>query len=209
MNMNLIQKMTEHRIEALLDIGANVGQYATMIKSIFPNVFVLSIEPNRACESFLEKIGVRYIICCPSDRKSIKKFYRMKSDALSTGCSLYRENTHHFSEDNLDVSEVETDTLDSILEANNMSGVKFDMMKLDTQGSELDILRGSRKTLESVKLVVAETDVGNYNIGCPTQGEIVDFMEQNGFVNLGSVEDHYALGKMVQQDLLFEKTSLS
>lgn len=208
MNNLMFQKMAEHRIRTLLDIGANIGQYASMIKSVFPYMFVLSIEPNPNCEQFLSRVGVRYLICCPSDKKSVKKFYKMKSDNIGTGHSLYRENTYHYSDDNLAVDEIQTDTLDSILEQNDMGQVVFDMMKLDTQGSELDILKGCPNTLQNVKLVVAETDVGNYNIGCPTQKEIVDFMEQSGFVNLGSVEDHFSNGRMVQQDLLFERKKI-
>jgi FkbM family methyltransferase len=176
-----------------------------------PDAFVLCIEPNKECEPYLKhlkKYGVDYIICCPSDKKSTKNFYKMKSDPIATGNSLYRENTFHFSDENTLVELIETDTMDSILNAHGMSSIPFNMIKLDTQGSELDILRGCSSTLKSVKLVVAETDVANYNHGCPSQKEVIDYMESRGFATIGSVEDHYLGDRLIQQDILFKNTHI-
>jgi hypothetical protein len=128
-----------------------------------------------------------------------------KLDPVATGNSLYRENTVHFSDERLLVAEVNTDTMDCILDNASMGSLVFDMIKIDTQGSELDILRGCTKVLSTAKLVVAETDVGNYNHGCPTQQQVIDYMGSVGFTVIGSVEDHFDGNRLIQQDILFER----
>lgn len=205
MNCDLLHEMTERKIKSVLDIGANTGQFACWVKSCIPDAYVLSIEPNPNCEKYLRSLNLNYIMCCPSDTKGIKSFYMNRVDPVGTGNSLYRENTHHFSDENTIVVEVNTDTMDSILDSAGVGSIIFDMIKIDTQGSELDILRGCTKILTTTKLVVAETDVGNYNQGCPTQKEVIDYMESMGFRSIGSSEDHFSDGRLIQQDILFER----
>jgi FkbM family methyltransferase len=169
-------------------------------------MFVLCIEPNTDCEPYLRQLGLNYIISCPSDSKSIKKFYRMKNDSTGTGHSLYKENTHCYEGDNLLVQEIQTDTLDSILEKSSFANFLFDFIKLDTQGSELDILKSCPKTLSNAKLVLAETDISNYNEGCPSQRDVVEFMDKNGFVVDCVIENQITPNNtLIQQDLLFIK----
>jgi len=199
----LYEMMAKNSVKTVLDVGANVGQFAGEIRSFFPNIFILCIEPNKDCERYLRASRLNYIICCPSDCKSTKKFYRMKSDPLGTGHSLYKENTYHYDGDNLIVEEIETNTMDSILDESWLGNLAFDLIKLDTQGSELDILKGCPKTLSKCKMVLAETDTGNYNQGCPSQKDVVDFMEKNNFVVYDVIENQISNGKIFQQDILF------
>jgi len=196
----------EKNVSTVLDIGANVGQYAMGLKKDYPHMKILSLEANRECQPYLQHyLGDSYLICCPSDRKGTKKFYKTTTSSICTGNSLYRENTEYYSDEKLIVEEVETDTLDYILESNGYGDAQFDLIKMDTQGSELDILKGADRVLQTAKMVVVETDTGNYNLGCPPQKEVKDYLEAKGFVVVGSVEDHFRNGKLIQQDLLFVK----
>lgn len=197
--------MAKYHIKTVLDIGANVGQFAKEIKSVFPQIFILCIEPNTDCEQYLQSCGLNYIICCPSNCRTTKKFYRMKNDPIGTGHSLYKENSHHYEGDNLLVQEIQTDTMDSILDQTWFGNLSFDLIKLDTQGSELDILKGCSKILSGCKMILAETDVGNYNQGCASQQEVVDFLSENGFKPHEVIENQIMNGKIFQQDILFIK----
>lgn len=201
--VKLYEAMEKHHVKTVLDIGANVGQFAKEIKSVFPQIFVLCIEPNTDCEQYLRSYGMNYIICCPSNCRTTKKFYRMKNDPIGTGHSLYKENTHHYEGDNLLVQEIQTDTMDAILDQSWLGNLSFDLIKLDTQGSELDILKGCPKTLSRCKMVLAETDVGNYNEGCASQQQVVEFLCKNGFKALEVIENQITNEKIFQQDILF------
>jgi len=57
-----------------------------------------------------------------------------------------------------------------------------DLIKLDTQGSELDILRGAERALESVSIVQTEVEFNPMYEGQPLFGDIDRFLRERGFV---------------------------
>ena len=54
-DINTIQFIKKYNIKGVLDIGANRGNYAKEMHSIFPSIKIFSIEANKECYSFLEK----------------------------------------------------------------------------------------------------------------------------------------------------------
>ena len=71
------------------------------------------------------------------------------------------------------------DTLDSVLAANDMGTVDF--LKIDTQGAELAILQGARRTLaQHVFGVELEVNFGPLYVGQPTFGELDAFLRALG-----------------------------
>lgn len=210
----IVQLIKNHSINGVLDVGANTGEYAINMHTIFPSIKILSIEANPECRDILERnfdgvCEIEYVISCLSDSKRETIFYGTIENPTCTGNSLYRENTKHYSDEKIIKSTIQTETLDELLNRTDKMG-KYQFMKIDTQGSELDILKGATETLKYVKLIVAETSILEYTIGSPLQGEIVSYLQNCGFRVLGSVEDHRfdcGLGAVFQQDLLFEKDS--
>jgi len=71
-------------------------------------------------------------------------------------------------------------TLDGWCAENAFENVDF--IKLDTQGSELDILRGAQQTLESVSIVQTEVEFNPMYEGQPLFGDIDRFLRDRGFV---------------------------
>lgn len=210
-NYQTVQLFQKYDISGALDIGANIGQYAINIHSLFPSVKILSIEANPECSAILEtNLGgvseIEYIISCLSDIKKETIFYGTTKNPICTGNSLYRENTEHYSDEKIIKSKIQTETLDELLNRTDRMG-KYQFMKLDTQGSELDILKGATETLKYIKFIVVETSIVEYTIGSPLQTEIVSYLQNCGFYMLNSVEEHYHEGKLIQQDLLFETYS--
>ena len=66
-------------------------------------------------------------------------------------------------------------------------------MKLDTQGSEVLILKGAKSSglLEKTDFIIMEVAVfGRYNENAPTFLDQVSFMDQLGFVPFDFVEMH-------------------
>ena len=59
--------------------------------------------------------------------------------------------------------EVETSTIDNICIRNNIN--KIDVLKIDTEGSELNVLRGATKMLKNTKIILVEIldEKKNYN----------------------------------------------
>jgi hypothetical protein len=78
-------------------------------------------------------------------------------------------------------------TLDSAIE----SAVKPDFLKLDTQGSELDILQGAHRTLQHCLGVEAEVEFREIYESQPLFGDLAKYLQSNGFEFI----DFVAFGK--------------
>ena len=60
------------------------------------------------------------------------------------------------------------------------------LIKIDTQGSELDIVRGASDFIDKVYFLYPECPLTKYNEGSPSFEEYIDFLKSNGFVPSGS-----------------------
>jgi FkbM family methyltransferase len=74
-----------------------------------------------------------------------------------------------------------------------------DAIKLDTQGSELDILRGAKRTLETVSVVQTEVEFNPMYAGQPLFGDVDRFLREQGFVlwHLDNLSHHRQHGARV------------
>ena len=77
-------------------------------------------------------------------------------------------------------TEVELQTLDGWTAAEGVDRV--DYLKADTQGSELDILRGAERTLESVRVVQVEVEFNPIYRGQPLFADVDRYLRGHGFV---------------------------
>lgn len=187
----------------ILDIGANVGGFSKEALALWPNASSLMIEANPECSGELSATGIPFIIAVLSDSEKDAVFYQRKCGGTSTGDSLYRENTPWYDDENVVMTDVKTITLDRLVEE------YFDLIKLDVQGSELDILRGGERTLSGANHVLMEVSVEQYNIGAPLWDEVVRFMAERGFGQLTDVGDIiHPIGRhLIQKDILFSRRS--
>ena len=78
-----------------------------------------------------------------------------------------------------------------------------DFMKIDTQGSEIDILKGCGKYLKKVKLLYLECPVININQGARDISEYLTFTKKAGFIPLDICEKHIHNNILLQIDILF------
>jgi FkbM family methyltransferase len=79
-----------------------------------------------------------------------------------------------------DTRSLTVDTLDGWAERERVTDVSF--VKLDTQGSELDILRGATNTLRTICAVRAEVEFSPIYRGQPLFGDVDAFLRGQGFV---------------------------
>jgi hypothetical protein len=122
----------------------------------------------------------------------------------NSGDSFYRENTNYYSDDSVIMEKVQTTTLDDIFTNNET----FDFIKIDTQGSELDILRGGVNTIRDAYAILLEVSIYEYNLGGPKKEDVVSFMSNLGFnkqVVVSEIFHPFISGILIQQDILFLK----
>ena len=176
MDFNLVKKYISNPTD-ILDIGANTGGFFRSIKQVWPNANVLSIEANLYCEPTLKQVNPNYMMCVLDSEPRYRAFFLNRDCLLSTGSSLYKELTPHFNFDSTKCVKAKTETLDNILPYH-----KFDIVKLDTQGSELDIMIGGKKLMKRCKAAIIEVSHKPYNLNAPLSHTIVNYMLDNNFL---------------------------
>jgi len=164
--------------ESIVDVGAYDGSWIRQAKTVFPESHCTLIDPLEENEAKLRAFcsehgsSNHYIKALLSDSEKEVDFYI--SDASNkTGSTLYRENT------NIKQSphKLTTRTLDQVLSADR----RYDFIKLDVQGAEIDVLRGGSETLKHTEFIFMEMALLEYNTGAPLMTETVQFMDQIGF----------------------------
>ena len=101
-------------------------------------------------------------------------------------------------------SKVTLQKLDNLFEHDAV----FEIIKVDTQGSEIDILKGGKDLVSRAQAVILEVSFIPYNEGAPTDQETIDYMNEIGFEERMSVGEHYDGDTIVQKDLLFTNKEL-
>ena len=212
--MSVINELNRLKIggfnpKKILDIGANIGEFADMCRSVWSETTCYMVEANRNCEKHLITKNQPYFIevLGENDNEDII-FYLTSDNEICTGNSVYLEKTQHYNEDKLIKEVRKTKRVDDLFK-----DVNFDLMKLDTQGSELDIIKGSLKTIESIKYVIIETSIKEYNLNAPLEKEVIDYMKSIGFNKYNELESHvwpvdngpFKKGEVFQRDLIFYK----
>jgi FkbM family methyltransferase len=184
----------------ILDIGANIGQFHSLCKNYFPDSYVFSIEASNDCEPYLKNMTNQYYIGLLAKDNSTYKFYSNKNNSINTGNSIYKELTEHYSDSNLEVINKEGVMLDSLFEPES----EFDLIKIDTQGSELDIISGGLKLCSKAKGILLEVSLTQYNENSPLYNEVIEFMNNIGFKQAELIDE--TIHPLVhQQDILFIK----
>lgn len=194
-NFNLIKKHIEPK--NILDIGAHHGEFNHYCRHWFPNSYILSIEGNKDCEQVLKNNNLNYLIYLLGECNKKTIFYKNSNNITCTGCSIYRELSYN----DVIEEEVNIKTLDWVFGENKIN-TDFDFVKIDTQGSEIDILRGSRNSLKNTKCFLLEVSYKPYNQNAPLEDEVIKYMDEIGFVPVEELDGNPIIG---QRDLLFIK----
>jgi len=168
--------------KVIFDVGANEGQTALHFKRHFKTSEIYSFEPvSEVFDLLTEHSKFSDIKCFKNalgDEKTIKKIF--KSASYSGVASIKGAQQAHLS----DEEDVQVITGESICKELGVETI--DLLKIDTEGYELDVLRGFGPLLtKSVKMVFAETGFIKNN-PCQTYiSDLTSYMFANGFIVSG------------------------
>ncbi len=196
----------------IIDIGANKGDWSREILKIFPRANFLLCEPNSEHKDSLVSLqfeqgaqGARFLLSNKllGDRNGFAQYFSNAN--ANTGNSIYRENTRHFSSDNREVSVkmLQMTTLEDLVNEKIGKEECIDFLKIDSQGAELDILRGGKELLPSISILLLEMSLVDYNINGAKFADIFNFLDKNGFSLVEIVDLQRRKGVLIAVDALF------
>lgn len=202
------QKSSLKRIKGLgfdpnycLDIGAYEGAWASDFNQIFPKSVVLMIEGQNEKEPFIAKT-----------KEKLKQVdYRMALLGATESTVTFNkyETASSVLDEHYDTPSTKESrklvTLDSLVEGTDFS--KPDFIKIDTQGYELEILKGGEKTLSAATFVLLEVSFLDIYKNCPLVEDVLSFMKERGFVvyDICTIMRRPLDAALFQSDFLFAK----
>ncbi|MEL7214497.1 MAG: FkbM family methyltransferase [Pseudomonadota bacterium] len=182
-------------IGTVYDIGAHKGEWTRKLLKTLPQAKSFMFEANESNRPHLEKRGQWFRIGVLSDTSRDVAFF----SEGGTGDSYFVETSGHYQ--NVEPETRRAEPLDKIMRDEGLPPPDF--IKLDTQGSELDILAGASDALNTARIVLMECPITCYNKGAPTLAEYVSTMSSKGYAPARAVELHDTSGALLQMDIIF------
>jgi FkbM family methyltransferase len=186
-NSTQVYKHLLGRDLVVVDVGCRWG-FADFWRQLSPQVVLYGFDPDPAeCERLrasYKDANVHLVPLALADEPGERTLYLTREMACS---SLYRPDptlTASFPElacaAEVGTSKIVVTTLDEWSRSNAVSEIDF--IKLDTQGAELDVLRGGERALASVRALEVEVEFNPIYVGQPLFGDVDKFLRDRGFV---------------------------
>ena len=195
--------------KTVIDVGANVGQFAVAAAKLFPGVVVHSFEAAPAVIPALQRhvaqlTNVTVHPYAVGDHEGETQFHVNTHSQSSSILPLAAAHGEAFS----DAREAHTvlvrlTTLDAVLSTEELRPPV--LLKLDVQGYEAAVLRGASKTLTFVQFAVIETSFKPMYEGETLFVDLLQLMDDLEFDFRRPVGwlRHPGTGEIVQMDALF------
>lgn len=164
----------------ILDVGCRDQPYPRWFR--LPNLRVIGWDVDKAECDRLQSIYPQflYLPCGLGAKSGCAPFYQ----TAGIDCSSFLRPCHdaHLIDQLFQevgkVEGVEIRTLDSFREYFPQGA---DLLKIDTQGTELEVLKGAEETLKSVLMVEVETEFNPFYEGQALFGDVDAFLRSRGF----------------------------
>lgn len=168
------------------DIGANQGQTIHLLQRTYKRPVIHAFEPSSVTFSGLKKqrfkAGVHLHQFAFGERTGVAEFRNYQQSELNSFLTLNRNKTESLfaTEELLLVEPVQVDTLDRFCTAHAIGYIH--LLKIDTQGFELPILRGGVNLFREAKVgaVLLELNFATLYEGQSDPLEILHFLRTNG-----------------------------
>ena len=160
-------KKNQLNLKYFLDIGAHMGTYSDLILRNFKNCKILMFEPqknifNKIQVKYKNKKNIKIYNCAISDKSTFKNIYINRHGLTSSLSTLDLKNNKYLQLKArlfgttgpgmiLKKTKVKTRTLNKIIKSK-----KIDLVKIDTEGHELEVLKGMKKSIKNIKCILAE-----------------------------------------------------
>ncbi len=196
----LSKKFEDNKLSVLVDVGSHKGEYINSIKKQFNINKIYGFEPNPDIFKILKKKIIdkkinlfNYGI---SNKSGKIEFYKNLESSSSTINKL-NKNSKYYKKKYLflnlfnfkDVEkkiEINVLRLDEFMISNKID--KIDLIKIDTEGYELNVLKSLEKKIQNIKIIHFEHHfddmiIKNYNLT-----DIHNYLTENGFAKFFKVK---------------------
>jgi FkbM family methyltransferase len=187
-------------IKNIIDVGVANG--TDFLLKNYPKANYLFVEPYKKFHSNIENNLLKMykgklFKYAAHNKKELKNFYM-----LDVSSSIIKRNNIKYKAKPI---IVKADRLDSILKKQKIT--KDSILKIDTEGNELNVLKGSTYILKKVNFLIIELRLKNVKTYNPN--ELISFIYRKNFIWDSIINVGYAKNGISYMDILFKKNKLN
>lgn len=216
--MHLQEVMTRLKVDCVFDVGANVGQYAQMLRRHVGYAGqIISFEPLPAAAAAARAAAasdplwtVEELALGRAGKDNLLKV--MRNTSFSSFASPLRDQEHLFGQQNTVAKSVEvnTESLDKAYSRlKDEYGFTRPFLKLDTQGWDVTVFMSGLSVSRNFVGLQSELSFESIYEGVPDYRQALDTYSQNGF-HLGALVPNTAghFPRLIEMDAIMVRSDL-
>lgn len=195
----------------VIDVGANVGQFAVAASRLFKDASIYSIEPDPITAEVLRKNTsqegrISISVVALGETVGEAKFYVNRDSQVSSLLPLGEDRISAFPGSTVARElKVPISTLDTLFGGKEFKGPI--LLKIDVQGFEDRVIRGGGEFLKKVEWILIEVSFANLYQGERNFQSIQSLLKENGFEFLRPMNFHTSplTSEIIEMDALFHR----
>ena len=199
----LVKKIS--KAKTLIDVGSNKGQFGLLTRKFFPDIKIHSFEPQIEELNIQKKIlgsnNINYYNFALGSEEKISNLYITERKDSSSLLKPIETNSKKYLAK--EIRKISVKRLDKLPGLNNIE--RPSILKLDVQGFELEVLKGSNEILNFIDYIITEVSFVEIYENQVMENKLVDFIQSKSFkleakCNLSKIGNQF-----FQEDVLFTK----
>ncbi|MBK9282904.1 MAG: FkbM family methyltransferase [Sphingobacteriaceae bacterium] len=200
-----LKNIFKQEAKTVFDIGANTGQTALNYYNEFPTANIYSFEPVTKTFEQLKRNTVtksriqNYKIAFGNKKEEVEINLFDDANSQLNSIKISNPKTDAIKE------KIQVETIDNFIKEKKIE--EIDLLKIDTEGFEIEVLSGAQKLLESnnVKAILCETALSPQNKRNTQLNELITFLNQYNyyFVSLYETNINYYKEGLAYSNALF------
>lgn len=154
----------------VFDVGANVGDYSKLVLQVSPQVTLYAFEPHPKTFTVLRKSlhqsNFIPVNAAAGEVEGVLSLYDYEANDGSAHASLYQDVIENIHKAKSIEYKVQVLSLEDFAKSKNIE--KIDLLKIDTEGYELNVLKGIAGYIESGKIEAIHFEFNEMNISSRT-----------------------------------------
>ena len=199
--------LSKYDFDCVLDVGANKGQFALFSRRTFPNCQIISFEPlsrpgNIFTRLFERDPKTRLVAAAIATNSGTITMHITDQDNSSSPLDLDQSQQQIFGSRVVERRDVPCGPLKQFLAEGELG--THTLLKIDTQGFELEVLRAAEDLLDDIEAIYCEASFLCLYKGQALASDVISYLKEKEF-NLRGVYN-LAVDKHagpVQADMLF------
>lgn len=185
---DLVNKFNINPI-SIFDVGANYGQTALHYNSLFNTAKIFSFEPVKASYEKLinETQTIKNISChniaLGEENNNVEIYLHKEENSQLNSLKAINSNQTGITKETINVV-----TLDNFAKGQKIETI--DLLKIDTEGFELEVLKGAYSFLKNkkIKAILCEVALSKRNTRNTQLNIVIDFLDKYDYFFVGLYE---------------------